>query len=92
MSIIGNTVKLHVEFTTWAGSHSDVDSGNIKIYDTVRNLLQTIPLSAINKVSAGIYESFYTVPDGYGDLSVEASGILETNPIVGRVSLGREWV
>jgi len=91
MAIIGNTIKIHVEFVTWGGSKSDVLNGTIKIYDKFRKLLQTISLDDSTKVQTGVYEVKYVVPDGFGDLTAEASATLEGNPIVGRASIEREW-
>lgn len=91
MAVIGNTIKIKAEFVTWGGSHSDIVSGNIVVYDKMRELLQTIPLTSSVKLGTGIYEVSYVVPDGYGDLTIEAIGTLENSPIVGRVLVGREW-
>lgn len=88
--IIGNTVRIIGEFVTWNGSHADATNPKLIIYDEMI-VIATIDLTSF-KIAVGKYLYDYTVPVGSRPVTFELNGILEGEPIIGRIQQSREWI
>lgn len=82
----GDTIKIKGSFKTFEGVLADPASITLKIYDTINNLLTTINVTATNKISAGVYEVNYTIPDGYQALYYEWHCVQGDSP---QVTMGK---
>jgi hypothetical protein len=92
MAVIGNTIKLRAEFKDYEGNLCDPDSVELRILDNMkRQLGDTMIVSTIYRVSTGIYEYPFVVPDGAGQLTYEFRGTIEGNPAIGRGTITRTW-
>ena len=92
MALIGNTVRLKVEFKTFDGVLVNPENVKLRIYsgsNKKNGLLEEINVEPIEE---GKYQYDYTIPEGLGFLYFEFSGILEGKPILGRMKLERKWI
>lgn len=89
MAIIGDTIKLQVEFYDWDGNLATPTATTLKIYDIRKTeILQATPIL----VGVGKYEYEYTIPQLPGNMFYyEFSGILEGAPIVSRKKFDNIW-
>lgn len=94
MAYIGSTIILHCEFKSDNGSYIDPTNISLKIYDANRNQLGSIiPIDSTSKISVGIYEYPYQVPDTiYGYIYYEFSGTVNGNIILGRGQVNVTWI
>jgi hypothetical protein len=95
MPLIGDTVRLKVEFKDYDGNYIDPTSVKLNIYEEkTKKLLTTTPiaLDSTNKQDTGIYFYDYTIPQGLTTLVYEFTGIYNTKAITARAILTREWV
>jgi hypothetical protein len=93
MALIGSTIRLRAEFKTFDGNFVDPSSITLKIYDSKKKQIgSNIPIGLEYRISTGIYEYDYIVPDGIGDLYYEFSGIVYDSPVVGRGIITRNWM
>lgn len=94
MPFIGDTVKLRVEFKTFAGVAVDPATITLKIYDYDKTLLTTVDITSTYKISTGVYEYNYTIPDGsYPAIVYEFSGTnVEGSVALSRGKAERKWV
>ncbi len=92
MAVTGNTIRINMEFVTFAGSRSDVTELHITVFDTMRNVIEVVQIDKVKHLDVGVYQLDYVVPDGYGDATFEVKAILEDTPIVGRTRIEREWL
>lgn len=91
MAKIGDTIKIRLDFFDWDDIPRDPDSIFLKVYDTDKNLITAIPIDSSHRLAEGIYELFYTIPDGSGSLITRVEGALGNLPIAGSSSITREW-
>ena len=89
MPIIGNTIRLFAEFSTFSGVLSDPVNIVLEIYDTDQTY--TFSGSQITKQSVGIYYCDFTIPNGQGWLNYKWSALLEDEAIVNKGKIEREW-
>lgn len=89
MAYIGATVKLKATFPADAGDLSELTEVKCIITDSLKNEIETIDTPS--KVTDGVYETPFTVPDG-GDLTVGWQGKLGTDLILlTRNTLAVKW-
>jgi hypothetical protein len=78
MATAGNTVRLSVEFKTFAGAYADPSSITFKAYNKNNGQIgSTVTLTVSNKTDTGKYQYDYTIPTGYSSIKVEFAGLLE---------------
>jgi len=87
--LIGDTVRITGSFLTWAGSKVDAINPKINVYDSNRNLLESL---AVTHITTGEYQADYVVADGSLDLIFELVGEVEGKPEVGRIQQQRTFV
>jgi len=92
MAIAGNTVRLKAEFKTFDEVYADPTNIKLKIYDKNRKIIGNIVLDNNNKVSTGIYQYDYTIPNNCTEITYEFSGVLENKLITGRSVIDVDWV
>ncbi len=93
MALHGDTIKLRAEFRTF--DHVLIDPANIvlKIYDRLQNQLgESIDIGPAQRVSEGIYEYAYTIPNADGALYYEFTANPESLPAVARGMIERKWI
>jgi len=92
MPLIGDTIKLHVEFRTFAGVLADPTAITLNIYDSSRKLVTgPIAITSDYKVDVGTYEYPYVMPEGYSSLYYEFIGDPESLPAVHRGMIAVSW-
>lgn len=92
MALVGDTIKLRMEFRDFNGVLFDPTTITITTYQNYDDVLENINVPLGSKVSTGIYEYLYTVPAGDGPLTYEVKGVVGTTNSVVRKKLPREWV
>lgn len=93
--IIGDTIKLRCEFCTYLGSLVDPDTVNLNLYlgnSHTRLNEEDIVLGDEHKISAGIYEYPYTIPDVTEYIVYEFKGMVGVESIVIRGQIKISWV
>lgn len=95
MPLIGDTIKLHVEFKSFANAYIDPNPITFKVfdYDEVQ-IGSTINITSSNKISTGIYEYDYIIPNGDSPfITVEFQGSnVEGSVVTIRENIERKWV
>lgn len=92
MPIIGDTVKLHVEFRTFAGVLTDPESITLTVYDLSRkSVAGPVGINSTHRISTGVYEYLYIIPAGYSSLYYEFIGNPEGLPAVSRGTISCNW-
>lgn len=92
LAVIGNTIKLRVEFKDFNSDYIDPDDITFAVYDSRKQLVGgVVPITAVHKIDAGIYEVNYTIPEGTTDLMYEFKGFMDGLPTVIRGKVTREW-
>ena len=83
MALMGDTVKLRVEFRRWDGTPADPEGITLTIYSEHKNPIETIEITPLYSVDIGVYEYPYTIPTIKNDtvLYYRFEGILEGHPI-----------
>jgi hypothetical protein len=93
MPVIGDTVILRATFYAFNGILTSPTVVTLRLYDVARKQVgEDIPVNSTYLVSTGVYEYPYTIPDGYGNLTFEFTGILDGFPAVARGTIEREWI
>ena len=86
--LVGDTIKLTVEFRTFSGVVVDPENITLKIMDSKgQQIGEIIEIISSHKVSPGIYSYEYIVPDKPNELIYEFKGYVNGKPIVGRSRL-----
>lgn len=93
VSIAGNTIRLLCTYAGWDGSVVEPELPSMIIYDGNGHVLRD-RLSLTNKyrITRGIYEYFYRVPNGTSPIVVEFTGIVDDTPVLARREIPRVWV
>lgn len=74
--LIGNTVRIVAKFHTFTGPLADPENITLAFFDSAdKQIGTTIDITSANRLSAGIYEYFYTIPTGYGRIWYEFAGM-----------------
>ena len=90
--VVGSTVLFRVEFKTVKGIYIDPADINLNFFDNGRNIVgANVTKGELIKVSQGIYEYPFTIPDGSGQLIYEFQGQHNGIPTVCRGSFYRRW-
>ena len=93
MPLMGNAVKLHVEFIVFAGALIDPSTIILNIYDSCRKLiLGPINITLAYKIGTGIYEYPYVIPMGYNGLYYEFTANPEELAAVARGVIHAKWI
>lgn len=91
MPKIGTTVLLKSKFHTLDNQPADVDNITLTIYDKDENVIEEIT-SGITNPSTGEYNYYYKIPQGFGFITYEFKGELESHEILDRKKIERKWV
>jgi hypothetical protein len=93
VAVIGDTVKLHVEFENFDNVLTDTSSIVLNIRDSYKKLIAG-PFAVTDdyKIGTGIYEYPYVIPDGHSIIVCEFIGNPEGLPAVKRKTITCEWV
>ena len=90
LPLIGNTVRLKVEFTDFAGTLASPDSVVFRIYNEYYEQIgEDIP---ITETSVGVFQYDYTIPAGTSPLYYEFAGTLDGSIVLARGLIERSWV
>lgn len=92
---IGDTIKIIVEFKTINGSYIDPINGVFNVYDCQDAYITPIYSQALgedNKISIGVYEVYYTIPDTCNILYFEFKGDNDNEKMVYRGQLKPKWL
>lgn len=86
---IGDTIRLKAEFKTFLGEYEDPTSILLTIHDikTKEQIGDTVTIGAEHKVSTGIFQYDYEVPDRPRDIYAKFKGVLEGKDIVNTVDI-----
>lgn len=86
---IGDTIRLKAEFKKFKGEYEDPTSIDLTIHDikSKEQIGDTISICAEHKVSTGIYQYDYTIPDRPRDIYAKFKGVLEGKDIVNTVDI-----
>jgi hypothetical protein len=97
--LIGNTVRVLMEFRTFNGQLDNPTDIIFKDYDqNGKSIGEPVALSEVNRIEPGKYFYDYTIPvkkkkkNTKAYIVLEVSGILEGSSIVGRTKIDVEWV
>jgi hypothetical protein len=95
MALIGDTVRIKVEFRDYDGKLIDPTDIQLKVNEKNKKKLYTEPpiqITDSNKIATGTYYYDYQIPVGLSDLVIECSGVYNSKPILTRLTISREWV
>ena len=93
MAFTGDSIKLKVHFKDFDGQYVDPTNITLKVYnETKEQLGETINITETNKISIGIYEYNYTLPNADSDLILEFSGSNSGSPIIIRKTINITFV
>ena len=94
MAIVGNTVRLRCEFSTFAGAPIDPSQVNLNIYNSVKKLIfGPVPMMMLEGHVIGVFEYDYVIPaDASSLIYYEFTGTTEGTPIVARGSIPITWI
>jgi hypothetical protein len=86
---IGDTIRLKAEFKTFLGELADPTSIDLTIHDisTKVQVGTTIIIGVEHKVSLGIYQYDYEIPDRPRDIYAKFTGVLESKDIVNTIDI-----
>jgi hypothetical protein len=86
---IGDTVRLRAEFKTFLGALADPTSISLTIHDisTKVQIGTTITIGTEHKVSLGIFQYDYEIPDRPRDIYARFTGVLESKDIVNTIDI-----
>ena len=93
--IIGDTIKITVEFKTIEGSYIDPTNAMFNVYnyqDRNNNPIYSRELGINDKISIGVYEVYYTIPEEYNILYFEFTGDNGDEKLVYRGQLKPRWL
>lgn len=92
MAIIGDTVKLRVEFRSFEGVLADPENIVLTVYDLNKTSLSgPVNINGDYKISTGIYEYPYTIPDNHPTLFYEFKGNAQGLPAAVRGLIVCNW-
>lgn len=93
MPLVGDTIKLHVEFRSFLNTLIDPTSIILNFYDFNKNLIgSSINIDQSYKVSTGVCEYPYTLPStGYSMVFYEFIGRVENTPSISRGTIAFDW-
>lgn len=78
---IGDTITLQVKFYTFGGTLADPTDIMLKFFDTLGNQIgPSVSIGSQYRISAGVYQYDYTVPNGYRTIFYEFSALQGTTP------------
>lgn len=96
MALVGNTVRLTAKFYNFSNILTDTSGilATLKIYDSKKNQIgSTINLTVAHKVSAGIMQYDYTIPNTTSPFIIyEFSGTVDSVISLNRGSIPLRWV
>ena len=93
MQLTGDTVKLHVEFNDFDGNLIDPTQITLKIYDINQTLISgPTEINATDKISTGIYEHNYIIPDQQTTIYYEFTGNPSGLQAVARGVINCGWI
>ena len=88
MAFTGEAIKLRVHFKDFDGQLVDPTNITLKIFNSNKEQQgETIAITETNKISIGIYEYNYTLPNTDGELILEFAGNNSGSPIVIRKTI-----
>jgi hypothetical protein len=93
MPLVGDTIRLKVDFMDYDGAKIDPTDVTVTIYDgTTKKVVEgPTALGAEHHVATGSYFYDYTIPYGLSPLVYEFAGKYDGKPIIGRATITREW-
>jgi hypothetical protein len=92
MAVIGDTVKIHMEFTNFSGVPTDPGEIILNIYGHGREQIESIIVDmAHTKISDGVFEQDYVIPYGHRVIYYEVIGNPEGLPSVTRGRIECHW-
>lgn len=83
MAYSGDTVRLKVNFKTFGGDLVNPTGISLTLYDGLV-ILQTIPITAADNETIGVYFYDYVIPDDIPELIFEFKGLHNNKPILAR--------
>lgn len=83
MAYSGDTVRLKVNFKTFAGDLVNPTEISLTLYDGLA-ILQTIPITETDNETVGVYFYDYVLPDDIPELIFEFRGLHNAKPILAR--------
>jgi hypothetical protein len=93
MPLVGDTVTLHVEFRNFKNELVDADEITLIIYDSNKKAISDpITITSDHKISTGIYEYNYVIPEGYNFLYYKFLGNPEGLPAVTGGTISIQWI
>ncbi|ADL07752.1 hypothetical protein [Thermosediminibacter oceani] len=90
MALVGDTIRLYVEFRNFENEKIDPSNINLQILDEQGQEIENITIDSSNKLDVGKYFYDYVVPEGTGDLYFVFSGICNNKPIKAKGKFSRE--
>lgn len=94
--LVGNTIRVDVEFKTFSGTYQDPSDLTLQVYDDQYNKIgEEIQLGSAYRIGTGMYRYYYAIPEDIEPgqiLYLEFKGNLEGLPIVGRYLVHCEWI
>lgn len=93
-ALLGETIIIQAEFKGYEGiGHIDPDNLKLKIYNSIKEKIFEVDLTSLNRISAGIYQQEYVVPERVkGQLTYEFSGTINNKPVILREFIDPVWV
>lgn len=93
IAVVGNTMKFICTYRNWEGEITDPISPSVVIYNgNGKELITKENLTGINRISRGIYQYLFRVPNGTSSIVVEFSGVVDNRVVLSRREIPRVWV
>lgn len=81
--LVGNTVRITAKFHSFSGTLADPEGIKLTFYDfSNKQIGDSVPITAANRISAGVYSYDYVIPSGYKRIYYQFIGQQEKEPMI----------